>query len=181
MTTFEPVNASNLDGYGAPEIPWDKVRAHIEQEITQAPETGGPNRHTFWLATINPDGSPHVMPLGALYMEGRFYFTSGPGARKARNLAADTRSTLNVATHNFDLVFEGKAVKLTDPDTAEKVAAIYRAQGWEATVIEGTASLTAPYSAPSAGPPPWDIYEFTTETAYALGAADPYGATRFRF
>ena len=35
------------------------------QGVTQAPDTGGPNRHTCWLATINADGSPHVTGIGA--------------------------------------------------------------------------------------------------------------------
>jgi hypothetical protein len=48
-------------------------------------------------------------------------------------------------------------------------------------VIEGTASLTAEYSAPSAGPPPWDVYQVTPQTVYALGTAEPYGATKFQF
>lgn len=39
----------------------------------------------------------------------------------------------------------------------------------------------AEYSAPSAGPPPWYLYRVTPATVYALGTAEPYGATRFRF
>ena len=42
-------------------------------------------------------------------------------------------------------------------------------------------SGTGPFSAPAAGPPPWDVYEFTPETVYALATAEPGGATRFRF
>lgn len=28
--------------------------------------SGGPDRHTYWLTTINPDGSLHVAGVGAL-------------------------------------------------------------------------------------------------------------------
>jgi hypothetical protein len=42
-------------------------------------------------------------------------------------------------------------------------------------------ALHAEYSAPAAGPPPWDVYKVTPKTVYALGAAEPFGATRFRF
>jgi hypothetical protein len=121
------------------------------------------------------------MPLGALWVDGAFYFTSGAGTRKAKNLRENPQCTLCVATEPFDLVFEGTATQVRDVATAERIAEAFRADGWEATVVEGDASLTAPYSAPSAGPPPWDIYAFTVETAYALGAAEPYGATRFNF
>jgi len=181
MTNKEPVAERNLDGYGAPPIPWTKVQARLEQDITQAPGTGGPDRHTFWLATVNPDGSPHVVPLGVLWVDGAFYFNAGAATRKARNLAHDPRCVINVATHDFDLVVEGKCATVTDRATAQRIADVYRAQGWEATVNDGDASLTAPYSAPSAGPPPWDIYQVIPETVYAFGTAEPYGATRFRF
>lgn len=177
----EPKAERNLDGYGAPLIPWTKVREHLDQSISQEPGSGGPDRHTCWLATTNPDGSPHVMPLGAMWVDGAFYFTSGAATRKARNLAHDSRCVLTVAIHDFDLVFEGKGVRVTDLETVRRIADVYKAQGWEASVDEGAVSLTAEYSAPSAGPPPWDVYEITPETVYALGTAEPYGATRWRF
>jgi len=47
-------------------------------------------------------------------------------------------------------------------------------------VLEGDA-LTAPFSAPSAGPPPWHLYLFTSHTAFGVATAEPYGATRWRF
>ena len=70
---------------------------------------------------------------------------------------------------------------ISDHALAQRIAEVYRAQGWPATVIEGTASLTAEYSAPSAGPPPWDVYQVTPQTVYALETAEPYGATKFQF
>jgi hypothetical protein len=130
---------------------------------------------------VRPDGRPHVRPLGALWSDGVLFFNAGAGTRKAINLAQNPHCVLSVATREFDLIFEGTAARVTDPVKAERIAALYRAQGWEATVAEGTASLTAPYSAPTAGPPPWDVYQFTPETVYAMGTAEPYGATRFNF
>nr|MBA3644450.1 pyridoxamine 5'-phosphate oxidase family protein [Chloroflexia bacterium] len=38
-----------------------------------------------------------------------------------------------------------------------------------------------PYSAPSAGPPPWHLYRFTLHTAFGVATAEPSGATRWRF
>jgi Pyridoxamine 5'-phosphate oxidase len=174
-----PVDERNLDGYGAPMIPWARVRERLEQGFTQAPETGGPNRHTAWLATVRPDGRPHVMPLGALWLDGRFYFNAGPGTRKARNLAEDPRCVITVATHPFDLVVEGEAKMVTDEATLRRIAEAFAAEGWEATVRDG--ALYAEYSAPAAGPPPWHVYEMTPTTVFALGTAEPYGAARWRF
>jgi hypothetical protein len=39
----------------------------------------------------------------------------------------------------------------------------------------------APYSAPSAGPAPWDLYELTPAKAIGVATGEPFGATRWRF
>jgi Pyridoxamine 5'-phosphate oxidase len=177
MPEYEPKSERNLDGYGAPQIEWVQVRDVLDSEITQAPDTGGPGRHTSWLTTINPDGSPHVMPVGVSGIDGAQYFTSGPGTRKSRNLARDPRCVISIATHPFDLVIEGTAERVTDAGELQTVAETYAAQGWPARVAGE--SLTAEFSAPSAGPPPWHVYKVVPATVFALGTAQPYGATRF--
>jgi nitroimidazol reductase NimA-like FMN-containing flavoprotein (pyridoxamine 5'-phosphate oxidase superfamily) len=179
MAVTEPAAERNLDGYGAPLIPWAKVRERLEEGLTQAPESGGPGRHTCWLATVRPDGGPHVMPLGVLWVDGAFYFNAGATTRKAKNLAHDPRCVLTVATHGFDLVVEGEAARVTDNAKLKRIADVYASGGWQPTVRDG--ALYAEFSAPSAGPPPWDVYEVTPTTVFALGTAEPYGATRWRF
>ena len=173
MTT----TAHNLDGYGAPVIAWDRVRAVLDQQLAQAPGTGGPDRHTSWLTTVNHDGSPHVMPVGVMRHGGDWYFTSGPGTRKSRNLARDPRCVVSVATHPFDLVIEGTAHRVTNQHELRSVAQAFVDNGWPAKV-DGDA-LTAEYSAPSAGPPPWYLYRVESSTVFALGTSEPYGATKF--
>ncbi|HZD69650.1 MAG TPA: pyridoxamine 5'-phosphate oxidase family protein [Actinomycetes bacterium] len=179
MAAKEPISEQNLDGYGAPPIPWTRVRERLGQGLTQAPGTGGPDRHTCWLATVRPDGRPHVMPLGVLWVDGAFYFNAGPTTRKARNLAHNPHCVITVATHEFDLVVEGEAAKVTDDAKLQRIADAYAAEGWQPTVRDG--ALYAEFSAPSAGPPPWHVYGVTPATVFALGTAEPYGATRWRF
>ena len=50
-----------------------------------------------------------------------------------------------------------------------------------ARVDDSGAALTAEFSAPSAGPPPWHVYRLTPRTATALSTVEPGGATRWRF
>jgi len=130
--------SKNLDGYGAPPIEWERVRDTLSSEITQAPETGGPNRHTAWLTTINSDGSPHVTPVGVVQLGGVWYFTSGAGTRKARNIAADPRCVVSVATQPFDLVIEASAARVTSGDELRSVAAEYVRIGWPTKSTETT-------------------------------------------
>jgi PPOX class probable F420-dependent enzyme len=176
------MEAKNLaDLYGTPLLEWASIEARLGQGVTQAPETGGPNRHTCWLATINPDGSPHVTGIGALWVDGSFWFETGEGSRKGRNVARDPRCTLSVATHDFDLVVEGEAHKVTDPATVADMAARWAAGGWPARVDDSGVALTADFSAPSAGPPPWFVYRMTPHAATALATVEPGGATRWTF
>jgi hypothetical protein len=110
---------------------------------------------------------------------GELYLTSGAKARKARNLAANPACTISVKLEGIDLVLEGEAIRATDKGTLERLAGRYRAVGWPAEV-DGDA-LTAPFSAPSTGPPPWQLYRFVPQTGFGVAAEEPYGATRWRF
>jgi pyridoxamine 5'-phosphate oxidase-like protein len=161
----------NLDIYGHAALPWSRAEealAAVEGEDI-----------THFLATVRPDGRPHVAGVGALWVDGKFYFVSGAGTRKSRNLAERPDCVISVKLPGVDLVVEGSAGKVTDAATLQRLAERYAAQGWPATVKDG--AFTAPYSAPSAGPPPWDLYEFTPQTAFGVAGAEPYGATRWRF
>jgi len=79
----------------------------------------------------------------------------------------------------MDLVIEGRAARVTDDETLRRLAARYAESGWPARVENG--AFTYDYSAPSAGPPPWNLYEITPTTIFGVMAAEPGGATRWRF
>jgi hypothetical protein len=172
------ITERNLDGYGAPPIDWARVKSVLDSQLTQEPGTGGPQRHTAWLTTINSDGSPHVMAVGMVLHDGSWYFTSGPATRKSRNLARDDRCVVSVATDPFDLVIEGAAERVTDAGELASVAEAFVSIGWPCEVAGD--GLTAEYMAQSAGPPPWRVYRVTPSTVFALGTSEPFGATKFQ-
>jgi PPOX class probable F420-dependent enzyme len=176
------MEATNLaDLYGLPPLEWARIQAQLDAGIAQGPGSGGPNRHTCWLTTINPDGSPHVTGIGALWVEGTFWFETGGKTRKAKNLARDPRCALSVATNDFDLVVEGTADRVTDPSMVAAMAERWAAVGWPARVDDSGRALTAEFSAPSAGPPPWFVYRLTPRAVTALLTVEPGGATRWRY
>jgi len=166
----------NLDIYGSEPIPWSRALEQLESAVTK---TGAEAHRTSWLATVRPDGRPHVAGVGALWVDGRYYFTSGAGTRKSRNLAKNPNCVISAALPGIDVVVEGTARKVTDQPTLQRLAKLYAAQGWPASVSGG--AITADYSAPSAGPAPWDLYVITPSTAFGVATAEPYGATRWRF
>ena len=161
---------------------WKQVEAGLRSAVSQAPETGGPDRHTCWLTTIDPDGKPHVTPVGALWVDGAFWFQTGERTRKAKNIVRDPRCSLSVATHDFDLVLEGEAEKVTDPEPIAMMAKAWAAQGWPAEVHESGTGITAPFNAPGTGPPPWFVYRITAKSAALVGTSEETdGAARFNF
>jgi hypothetical protein len=172
MTDKAPVEVTNLDRYGNAALPWSRPHDLLVASPTRTDIT-------FFLGTVRPDGRPHSAGVGALWYDGDFYITSSPAARKARNLAANPACTISIKLEGIDLVFEGEAKRVTDKPTLEKAAQLYREGGWPAEV-EGDA-FTAPFSAPSAGPPPWNLYRITFHTAFGVATAEPNGATRWRF
>ena len=172
MTERTPIEITNLDRYGSPALPWSRPH-DILASVTPRPNA------TFFVGTVGPDGRPHSAGVGAHWFDGTLYFTSSPEARKARNLAANPACTISARLEGIDLVLEGDAIRVTDQPTLEAVAAGYREDGWPVEV-EGDA-FTAPYSAPSAGAPPWHLYRLNFHTAFGVATAEPNGATRWRF
>jgi hypothetical protein len=67
---------------------------------------------------------------------------------------------------------------LYDLPTVAVMAERWAAEGWPCRVDETGRALTADYSAPSAGPPPWFVYRITPRSATALAILEPGGATR---
>jgi Pyridoxamine 5'-phosphate oxidase len=169
---IEPTSTRNLDQYGHPELPWSRARDVLASDTPTADVT-------FFLATVRPDGRPHSAGVGAIWVDDALYFVSGPGTLKSRNLTTNPACSIAARLRGIDLVLEGDAHRVTDAATLERVAAVYRSGGWPATV-EGEA-FTAPFTAPSGGPPPWYVYRLTLHTAVGIAGAEPHGATRWDF
>jgi len=159
------------DLYGLDLIPWSRVL-----EALAADKRDG---ETSFLATTRPDGRPHLAGVGAVWDDGTVYFVSGAGTRKSRNIAENANCSIAMALKGIDLVFEGAAKRVTDDETLHRLAKRYADGGWPAEVKDG--AFTYEYSAPSAGPPPWDLYAVKPRTVVGVLSEAPGGATRWRF
>jgi hypothetical protein len=63
--------------------------------------------------------------------------------------------------------------------TLERMASLYASLGWPARASDG--AITAEFSAPSAGPGPWDLYVVIPTAVVGVATKEPHGATRWRF
>src|SRR5438132_13185158 len=100
--------------YDAPLMDWEAISQRLDAGFPQAPGSGGPDRHTSWLATINPDGTPHLTAVGALWVDGSWWFETGEGTRQARNIARDARCTTTVSLRGLGLIVNGTAARTVE-------------------------------------------------------------------
>jgi hypothetical protein len=174
---MEIANLGKADGL--PPVDWATVAATLEAGSAPAPDAR--NSRTTWLATLNEDGSPHVTAVGALWLDGAFWFQTGTGTRKGRNVARDPRCSIAVSIRDADVVIEGDAARVTESAALERIAKAWSDNGWPAEPDASGTGITAPFNAPSQGPPPWNVYRIHPRSAIVTLTAEPGGLTRFRF
>ena len=130
----------------------------------------------YWLTTVRPDGRPHVAPVLGVLLDDAIHVSTRPGTRKARNLEADPRCALAIATDIIDLVVETEASDVRDPETLlAVVAAFERKYGWSLSLRDGVLREDG-----LPGSPVNAIHRLAPRVAFGYG---PEGltATRWRF
>lgn len=133
-----------------------------------------------WLATIRPDGAPHVMPVLAVWSESVVFVSSKDTTRKSRNLAADGRCVLTTDAGAAHLIVEGEARRVRDRATLDRASQTFEeVHGWPTTVTGQ--QLDADYGAPTSGGPPYGVYAMTPTKAFALPSEGTFMPTRWRF
>ena len=173
---MEIINLGAADGL--PPVDWDAVVEKVAGGSAPAPDAH--NARTTWLTTVNEDGSPHVTAVGAVWLDGAFWFQTGD-TRKGHNVARDPRCSVAVSILDADVVVEGDAARVTDPDSVARAAKAWADGGWPAEPDSSGAGITAPFNAPSQGPPPWNVYRIEPRSATVVLGTEPGGLTRFKF
>jgi hypothetical protein len=69
----------HMPGYGLPRGTKGLLRwTWAEQRLRRS--------HNYWMMTVRPGAKPHAMPVWGIWVDNRFYFSTGARSRKARNL-----------------------------------------------------------------------------------------------
>ena len=164
---------------GLPPVDWATIAEKLN--AGSAPDPEAHNARTTWLVTTNEDGTPHVTAVGALWIDGAFYFQTGASTRKHRNVERDPRCSVALSIRDADVVVEGDAARVTESDVLVRAARAWADGGWPAEPDESGTGITAPFNAPSQGPPPWHVYRIEPRSATVVLGSEPGGLTRFRF
>src|SRR5688572_15432484 len=169
-----PMESRNLGvDDGLPPVAWAPIAERLGEGA--APDPDAHNARSTWLTTINDDGSPHVTAVGALWLDGTFWFQTWSVTRKCRNVERDPRCTIAVSIRDADVVLEGEARRVTDAEGIARAAAGWAEGGWPAELDPSRSGITAPFNAPGQGPPPWNVYRIEPRSATVTLGVEPGG------
>jgi nitroimidazol reductase NimA-like FMN-containing flavoprotein (pyridoxamine 5'-phosphate oxidase superfamily) len=185
MGERKPVAEEPMVAADAPATPWAQA-----DERLSTPE----RERNYWLASVRPDGRPHVMPILGLWLDGAFHFITGERTRKGRNLAGNPQCVVaasSKALPALDVIIEGHATRVTNEDKLRRLADAYGSElHWPLEVRDGA---VVGDNAPTAGPPPYAVFEVTPTTVFGLpgiagteegtseGSEGTFTPTRWRF
>ena len=154
-----PQSTESLIGPEADTTPWEMARERLAN-----PE----QPRTCWLATTRSDGRPHLMPVIGFWIEGAMHVVAGEGTQKARNIAANDHcviATSSTRLPSLDVIVEGRAEALTDPDAVRDIATFLNDNNWP---LEAKGDEVYGPHGPTAGPPPYRIFRITPSRVFGL-------------
>jgi nitroimidazol reductase NimA-like FMN-containing flavoprotein (pyridoxamine 5'-phosphate oxidase superfamily) len=112
--------------------PWSQVEAILE------------SAELFWLSTVRSDSRPHVVPLPAVWHEGRLHFCTGADEQKAVNIERNPRVAITTGNNRWkeglDVVVEGTAIRIGDDSRLQVLADLWRSKysgDWDYEVRNG--------------------------------------------
>ncbi len=130
-----------MPGYGLPEgtkglLPWTWARQRLEKS------------HNYWIATTRPDGSPHMMVIWGLWMDGTFLFSTGEKSRKGRNLVNNPRCVIGTEKAHEAVIVEGVVEINNDPNLRKKFNRQYEKKyQWDMSTFADPVYVLRPYTA----------------------------------
>jgi nitroimidazol reductase NimA-like FMN-containing flavoprotein (pyridoxamine 5'-phosphate oxidase superfamily) len=152
---------------GADPTPWEAGR----HELAAA--------EIYWFTTVRPDGRPHCTPLIGVWLDDTLFICTGPEERKHRNLAENPNVVVttgkNVYATGLDVVLEGQAEQVTDPDLVRRVADAYVAkygEEWRFTPKDGRFEHHGGVA---------DVFRVRSSAAYGYARGEVFSQTRWRF
>jgi nitroimidazol reductase NimA-like FMN-containing flavoprotein (pyridoxamine 5'-phosphate oxidase superfamily) len=167
MPHSEPASEEAFGTIDSPSVSWPEARRRLGEA------------DFCWLATSSPDGRPHVRPLLAVWVDGALHFVCGAATRKGQNLRRDSRCTVSTASGGLHLVVEGTAERVHDEESLGRIADAYASKyEWPVEVRDGAFFADG---APTAGPPPYEIFKVIAEKIFGFSVDGSVSAMRWSF
>ena len=119
-----------MPGYGLPKgkkglLPWKWANERLNKS------------HNYWIATTRRDGTPHVMVVWGLWLDGDLLFSTGRKSRKARNLAENPKCVICTELADEAVVVEGIARRVRERSRLRNFLSLYeRKYNWDMSAFE---------------------------------------------
>lgn len=105
----------------------------------------------------------------ATVADGHLVTASAASAAKTADLRSGRPTSLATSAGGFDVVWTGSPHAVTGTAELAAVAAAYRrSYGWNVDIDREHDALTAPYAAPTAGPPPYVVFRIVPDAVHAF-------------
>ena len=163
----QPHTEAYLEEVPGAVLPWADAMRRLE------------SAESVWFASVSPVDGPHVVPVLTVLVDDTPYISASPDSRKARNLARDPHCVITAHVDGMDLVVEGVAHRTSDGVQLRQVADAYAEQhGWPVQVRGGALHADG---APTAGPPPYHVFEIRPTRGFAFPQNGQIAPTRWAF
>ena len=78
-----------------------------------------------WMATVRPNGRPHLIPIWFVWLDQKFYLCTGKDSIKGRNLQINPHIVLSLENGDKPIIAEG-VVTLHEPPFAPEIAEAFQ-------------------------------------------------------
>jgi hypothetical protein len=107
-----------VEGYGIPEdedglLAW----THVSQRMAES--------RNYGIATVEPDGHPHAVPVWGVWSEDTLYFGGGPKTRWSRNLAANPEVAVHLESGDDVVILKGSVTRISDAEALTPIDDLY--------------------------------------------------------
>jgi hypothetical protein len=82
----------------------------------------------YWLSTTRPDGRPHAVPVWAVWLDERAWFTTSPETVSGRNLDGNPEAILHTDDATEVAIVEGRVERPAPSDVPDAVVVLYEAK-----------------------------------------------------
>jgi F420H(2)-dependent biliverdin reductase len=95
----------------------------------------------IWVATVRPDGRPHLVPIWFVWFEGKVWISTPITSQKVKNIRADPHIALALEDGTHPVIFEGVAALHGGPPWPDEIALLLKKKyDWDFRTDD-----TAPY------------------------------------
>jgi hypothetical protein len=87
---------------------------------------------TYWIATVRPEGQPHMTPVWGVWLNEAFCFSSSSRSRKVRNLVVNPHCVICPEGTREPVILEGFARRVLKSSILHQIVEAYNAKyAWD--------------------------------------------------